>query len=270
MSKTLLLIGVLLFVVWPGSGVEVLAQGAGYDPFAPKTGDAPRAKGGVIANAEFVKSPINVVFKMVSDITGWSIVMSPEVSRQPPMINIWIKNLTPEHVLQQVVTMSGLVMRRTGNTIDVMSFDEYAKLFGIEKRALDLKHADAKSVASALKPFIDEKVAKIVADIDSNKIILLVPEPLLTSLVHLVEVLDVPPPFAKDVVRVVRVKHLEAATLVPLLEEFLKRAEGTASQKKVGPALDATGPKADEATVGTLAGEWWVGRDKTLNDGLPI
>ena len=260
MSRILLMIGVLASVICLGSAVDALAQKTAYDPFAPRTGDAPSAKGGVIANAEFVNSPINVVFKMVSDITGWSIVMSPEVSKQPPKINIWIKNLTPEQVLQQVVTMGGLVMRRTGNTIDVMSFDEYAKLFGIEKRALDLKHADAKAVAASLEPFIDKKVAKIVADTDSNKIILLVPEPLLTSLIQLVEVLDVPPPFAKDVVRVVRVKHLEAATLAPLLEEFLKRAEGTASQKKAGPALDATGPGADEATAGTLAGEWWVVR----------
>ena len=134
----------------------------------------------------------------------------------------------------------------------------YARLFGIEKRVLDLKHADAKSVATALEPFIDKKVAKIVADTDSNKIILLVPDPLLASLIQLVEVLDVPPPFAKDVVRVVLVKHLEAATLAPLLEEFLKRAEGATVRKKAGPALDAAGTKTDEAAAGTLAGERWV------------
>src|SRR5439155_3232875 len=83
---------------------RALAQPA-IDPFAAqgaKGGGAAGERPGVITSVEFVEAPINTVFKMISDLTGWSIIMSPEVSKSPPRINIWIKNMSAEEALQRI------------------------------------------------------------------------------------------------------------------------------------------------------------------------
>ncbi len=210
------------------------AQQGGMDPFR-RGGTDPTGsqKPGVIASVEFVQTDITTIFKMISDLTGWSIVMSPELSKAPPKINIWIKNLTPDQVLQHVASLAGLVLERQGNTVQVMTFDEYVTSRGVEKKVLSLKHGDAKEIAASLQPFVDDKQGgKVLADGSSNQIILLMPTPLMDSLIQLVGRLDTP--YARDQVRVVRLIHLEAREIIPDLEEFLTqsatRGENTAAR----------------------------------------
>ena len=192
------------------------------DPFAkPGAGGAAGtvAQTRVITDVEFVDAPITTVFKMVSDLTGWSILMSPEVSKSPPKINLWIKNMSAEQVLQRLGQIAGLVIERTGNTVEVSTFDEFARVHGAEKHVVQPKNARARDIAAVLQPLIDAQQSKVVPDEASNRIVLLVPRPLLDSLLKLVEALDVP--FEKDATRVVKLSHLEAATLAPKLEKFL-------------------------------------------------
>jgi hypothetical protein len=58
-----------------------LVSGQNYDPFRSATSARKAAPGNVISSVEFVDSPITTIFKMISDLTGWSVLMSPEVTR---------------------------------------------------------------------------------------------------------------------------------------------------------------------------------------------
>ncbi|MGE5608211.1 MAG: hypothetical protein ACM359_03065, partial [Bacillota bacterium] len=75
------------------------------DPFRSDRLDAgPQANR--ISSVDLVDTPVTTVFKMISDLTGWSIFMSPEVSEKPPKINLWIKNLTPDQVMDRVCSLA--------------------------------------------------------------------------------------------------------------------------------------------------------------------
>src|SRR4051812_38397868 len=81
------------------------------DPLAPTgPGTASGDRPDVIVNLEFVDAPVSMVFKVISDVTGWTIILSPEVSRSPPKINLFIKNQPPEQVLDRVSSLAGLVI----------------------------------------------------------------------------------------------------------------------------------------------------------------
>ena len=163
---------------------------------------------------------LSTVFKMISDLTGSSIIMSPAVSKQPPRINIWIKNLTPQQVLDQVAVIGGLALEQKGNTIKVMTFEEYSRIYGVEKRVVTLVYANAKEVVNILKPFVaKEDQARIIPDESGNKVVLLVPKPLIDSLAKLIKAVDLP--YENDVVEILKLQHQEALALVPALEEFL-------------------------------------------------
>jgi len=245
---------ILAFVMSPN------LYGQAFDPFAPDK-KKPAAKDNslnTIASVEFVNTDITSIFKMLSDLTGWSIVMSPEISKQPPKINIWIKDLTPDQVLEQVVKMGGLIMERRGKTINVMSFDEYAQLYGLAKRVIPLKHADATNIQKVLETFVDKDKSHIVSDEGSNSLVLLVSPPELASFEELISRLDVPSPYAKDVVRIIRLKHLEAANIMPLLEEFLQPSENVDGTRKAGDKKSLFSATEDADGPTTRAGEGWL------------
>ncbi len=191
-----------------------------YDPFASNNSTTGTRDYGVISSVEFVDTPITTIFRMVSDLTGWSIVMSPEVSAKPPKINIWIKNLTPDQVLNQVATLGGLVMNRDGTTVNVMTFDEYSRLFGVKQQVIALKFARPRDVVEILKPFTDKAgQARIVPDEVGCKVILLLPEPLMTSAKTLIEAVDIPG--QQEQIKIISLKHIEASEIVKVLAGFL-------------------------------------------------
>jgi len=208
--------------------------------------------GDVIASVEFVDTPITTVFKMISDLTGWSIVMSPEVSKQPPRINIWVKNLTADKVLEQVAQLGQLAVDRKESTVRIMTFEEYGRLFGLEKKVLSLRHAAAKDVAAILKPFVEKSdQSRVIPDDRAGKIVLLVPAPLLGSLERLVKAVDVPLPHT-DLVEIIPLKHLEATHTVLRLEELLLQGRRSSTTSSLKSAGGAAATAADELVAYTL------------------
>ena len=213
---------------------------------------------GTIANAAYQDAPITSVFKMISDLTGWSILMSPDVSRQTPRVNMWIKNLSPKEALEQVCRIAGLAWHREGTTVLVMTFAEYGERFGLAKRVIGLKHASAENVAKILQPFAgkDDR-ARILADPRANAVVLLIPEALLVSLEQLITALDVELIQGEDTIEIVVLKHLEAAEIGPKLNEFLTQAAGKTSR----PAASAAKARAGEdKNPGVLAGQAYLVR----------
>ncbi|MCY2951740.1 MAG: hypothetical protein NTU53_07150 [Planctomycetota bacterium] len=263
-------------IVWMVIATAALsgpAWGQGkVDPFSKPESPKAAKDAGVISSVELVDSPVTNVFKMISDLTGWSIFMSPEISEKPPKVNIWIKNLTPDQVLERIGIIADLVVERKGSSVEVMTFDEYSRTRGLEKRIIQLKHAKSKDVATILQPFIQRdkdktSVGRMMAGEESNKLVLLLPAPLLESLLRVVESLDVP--FEKDTVKVVVLKHLEAANIVPRLEKFLadtanksgRTGQGSSVAVPVAPAGTtpaSAGSAAGERADMTRAGDRWL------------
>lgn len=232
------------------------AQGP-VDPFrgAGGTTAAPEAR---LASSEFVDAPITNIFRMISDMTGWSIMMSPELTKTPPKVNLWIRGLTPDQVLEQVADLAGLIIQRTGKTVKVMTFDEYTKLYGVDKQVVPLKYAEAPRLVAVLRPLAEKTEAKVVADDNSNQLVLLAPKPLMDSMLRLVAALD--RANEQETVEVVRLEHLDAATAATNLESFLKRSDTrtTLSGRPLPFAPPGTGgvPEADKES--TAPGESWV------------
>jgi len=207
------------------------------DPFAPRPIAEGRSKG-VIASAEYVDTPVTTVFRMISDLTGWSIVMSPEISRQPPRVNIWIKDLRPDQVLQEIAALAGLVVERDGNTIKISSFDEYARCNGLEKKVVPLKYSSPKEVAQILSAFAgkDDR-ACIQPDETGRKVVLLVPKPLMDSFVKLIHEIDVPT--EQDKIEIIPLRHRDVTQVETVVTAFLSRSGviGGASPKTPATVL---------------------------------
>jgi general secretion pathway protein D len=203
--------------------LSIGSSAVGQDRFRPGGGGGSAAANnpatGMIASVEFVDTPTTAIFRMISDLTGWSIVTSPEVTKSPPRINIWVKNLTAEQVLQQVLTMGSLISERKGNLISVMTFDEYVEMYGLQKKVVKINNADASQMATLLQPHASKDKGRIVGDPTSNSVVLLLPEPLMSSVLALIKELDIA--LTKDEVRIVKVQHIEAQVLVPELQSFL-------------------------------------------------
>jgi hypothetical protein len=137
-----------------------------------------------------------------------------------------------------------------------------------------LRSANARPLAANLQPFVATGQAKVLADEESNKLILLVPQPLLGSLLKLIEELDVP--FEKDRVRVVALHYLDAAAIGPRLEKFLASAQrgtggyagGDPLHRVPGAGLRAAPP--EQPAPAAQASDLPAGaRSVTNNPGVP-
>lgn len=199
----------------------------GIDPFSSAGGNAAdetRLSQGALGNidsVQFVDMEVTGIFKMISDLTGWSIIMSPKVSKAPPKINIWIKDMSPKEVLERIVSIAGLVLDGQEGSYNVLTFDEYIQLNGVDKEVYTLKHARANEIVKIMKPFVaQDDQTKIIADVSTNQVILLIPSPQMDSFRNLIEMLDVP--FEKEVVKAIHLEYLSAENILDELKEFFK------------------------------------------------
>ncbi|MFI4862241.1 MAG: secretin N-terminal domain-containing protein [Phycisphaerales bacterium JB063] len=226
------------------------------DPFRPggnQGGGGGRGQD-VITSVEFVDTPVTSIFRMISDMTGWSIVASEQVSANPPNIDLWIKNMPPERALEEVARLAGLVVERNGNTVHVMTYEDYSRIYGVEQRVVSVEHAEAARLVPVLQQFVDGEQAKIVADAESNQLVLLVGEPMIDRLVELIATLDVP--FEQDVLRAVRLDYLEATEIVSTLQQFLNTsAQGSPNTGTRRPGEAAPAAEGNDGVV--RAGSSW-------------
>ena len=234
------------------AGARHAAVAQANDPFAAAAPSS-AARGDLIRSLRFVGVEVTNVFTAISDLTGWTVVMSPALSQKPPRINLWINNLSAEQALHEIAAVAGLIVQREGNVVRVMTFEEYGRLYGLEKVVIQLEHVSARDLVPALLPFVQgDEQSKVAADEAGNKLVLLVRAPLLASLKKLVAQLDTPRD--RDTIRVVRVTNLEAAALRPSLERFLTES----ARQLAGRSAPGAATAGDGDTGNRLAGEGWL------------
>jgi general secretion pathway protein D len=239
----------------------------GRDPYAPgrRTEAPPIVPGpaGVISSLELDNTPVTAAFKMISDLTGWSIITTDAVAAKPPTISVWIKNMPPEDALNEIGRLAGLVVKRDANVVHVLTFGEYAELYGMQREVIPLENASAPELVAILSRFVDEKSdARVLADASGNRVVLLVPASVMDSLKHLIAALDAPT--GRDEVKVRRIEHLTATELAPVLEQFALEGGG---RNSFVPGAPANSGGAVTPTGTSALGKWnvHVVAEPTLN-----
>ena len=244
-QKAALLILVATLLVAPfGAGrndgipAAPLRDGADFDPFGPGPTEAaapsssPLDEGPVIPRIEFNNNEISMAFQIISDATGWSIFPTTEVGKAK--ISLWAKNVTPERLLDTVVTLAGFTCHRAGDVIAVMTYDEYAQHHGLSKEVISLEYSVADSVANVIKPFLS-KLGKSVVHAKTNAIVVFDSPANLETIVEVVEKLDIPDD-AAAILEVIDLKYMDALELAETLQKVFVQGEATQNQPlRTGP-----------------------------------
>jgi type II secretion system protein D len=222
---------VLILLCHVSAGQEI-----DFDPFA---GDAnlsasnKSTSGPLVPQVEFNNNDISMAFQIISDVTGWSIFPTSDVSKAK--ISLWAKNISAQQLLDTVITMSGFVYHRDGDVITVMTYDEYMQHHGLEKKVFSLKFAAAASVDAAIKPFMT-KLGKSVVHNQTNTIVLYEAPANLNFIEPVIEKLD--SPSENIVIEVINLKYADSETISKMLQSVFSsqkrdlRNESTADEAK--------------------------------------
>ena len=221
-----------------GQGRSSLAEAMFSD--SEKSSDG----GPTISVVEFVDTDILDVFKIISDATGWSIFASKSAKAK---VSLWVKDITALELLDRAVSAAGLVYHRDKKLITVMSMDEYAAAFGLEKTIVSLKHAAAPDVASTIAAFLTAE-GKLSVQESANRIAVLDTTAAMAEIARLVSILDVPSSMAQ--VEIVELCHRKAIELVPLLNAYFHASE-SARTSPVTSGTQHQQPSAASVSTGT-------------------
>ena len=213
-----------------------------FDPFESGSPSSPlsypqlESEGPIIPDIQFTNSDISMAFQIISDATGWSIFSTEQAGRAK--VSLWAKDIRAKELLDRVVELAGFVYHRRGDTISVMTYDEYLQYHGLAKRTFGLAHADATSVAAAIKPFLT-KLGKSTVHKETNTIVLYETDASLDSIAAVVQKLDTP---AEDIeIEIVNLKCAECDSLAAVLQQIFAR-QIALPRNKTAPPRHKAGP----------------------------
>lgn len=204
----------------------------GTSSTAPRDGliPAPQAKQSLegrkfkpLPRVEFEDADIRAIVKMVADSTGLSIFVSPNVNATA---GIWASNIDPIHLLNRVAEIGDVTYYIKNDTINVVTWQEYEKQFGLDKKVIEPDFIDAAALAAAIEPFLTDS-AIVSASPTGNAIIIIESPAAMQKILDLVKVIDLPD--VGPVVKIVRLRHASAESLAEKIEKFFEAQEKAAS-----------------------------------------
>jgi len=219
----------------------------GFDPFGHKepgitTTEDLTGQGPVIPEVQLSGDNIALAFRIVSDATGWSIFSTQEVSRAT--VSLWAKDITAKELLDRVVELAGFVYHRDAHVISVMTYDEYMRYYGLAKKVVPLKYAEASALVAAIKPFMT-KLGKSVVHTQTNTIVIYETKANLNFLQLVIEKLDTP---SENVIAyVIELQYLDCIKAAEILNKaFAGREKNKKNKSKQAPAETASEPNKKE------------------------
>jgi len=146
------------------------SRGQDFRPTVPAQTVVPRPSAGSrkVQLLQIEDRSVNDVMKILSDLGGWTIICSPSVRQQK--VTLFVKEIPADELLDMVVLAAGLEYRKEGDTIVILTREEYGKVYGLAKLVCPLRHARAKDVVDYVKGFLT-KEGRIAADMRGNKLI---------------------------------------------------------------------------------------------------
>jgi len=216
-----------------------------------------------ISRVEFPDSDIRNVCKVISDTTGLSIFVGPEVKQR---VGVWARDINPIDLLDRAVAAAGATYVIQGSTVSIMTWKEYQERMGLAKEVVDVQYLDATRVASAVQAFLTDR-GKVFADAERNAVVILETPAALEAILEMVRALDVET--AGPVLKVIALDHARAEVLAPKVLEAFKVPERTA-ERRFGGAEPAGGLRefGEPEPTGELAaprGEVLVYADERTN-----
>ncbi len=176
-----------------------------------------------IPRVEFTDTDIRAVCKVVSDTTGLSIFVSPEVKAR---VGVWGRDIDPMELLRRAVDASGATYVVEGDAVNVMSWEEYQQRYGVEKAVVELQHLDPVKLAPVVQPFLS-KQGKVVAEPQSGDLVIYDTAGALTEAKRVIALLDVPS--AAPAIRVVQLHRASAQDLADKLKGLYPTGESAGS-----------------------------------------
>jgi general secretion pathway protein D len=207
------------------AGTGVMA--VDFDPFGSGEANTPAwEKEGmsnriIVPQIQFNNNDISMAFQIISDATGWSIFPTAEVSKSK--ISLWAKNITAMELLDKVVKLAGFLYHRQGDVVTVMTYEEYTQLYGLEKKVIPIRYADAASIDVVSRSFLS-KLGKSVVHKETNTIVLFETEANLKVIVGIIEKLDTPVDSAM-LIEVIGIKYADAEVLAETLSKIFSTKE---------------------------------------------
>ena len=239
--RSVVLSAVALLVVYFGACADTLA--VGFSPFGTaESEEIPSAsnvvdEGPVIPDIQFSDHDITKTFQIISDLTGWSIFSTAKVKLAK--VTLSAKDVTAKELLDRIVTLAGFIYHRKGNEISVVTYEEYAQFYGLSRKVIGLKYADAGSIDAVIKQFLTA-LGKSVVHEATNTIVLYEVEANLVSISGIIEKLDTP---AEDIgIEVINLKYADCESLASLLQQVftgkaqMTRNRGGQAESTVSPA----------------------------------
>ena len=86
--------------------VQSNANAQEYKPRKITSKYSSRNNTNIITNMDFDGDPITDIFQVISNTTGWTIMLSKDLAERPPKIAVWLKNMPADDALDEVATHS--------------------------------------------------------------------------------------------------------------------------------------------------------------------
>jgi len=236
------------------AGTRALA--VDFDPFGPGEANAPSpekegmSNGPIVPQIQFNNNDITMAFQIISDATGWSIFPTAEVSKSK--ISLWAKNITAMELLDKVVKLAGFLYHREGNVVTVMTYEEYTQHYGLEKKVIPLRYADAVSIDIVSRSFLS-KLGKSVVYKETNMIVLFETEANLKIITGIIEKLDTPADSAM-LIEVIGIKYADAAVLAETLSKIFSNKEPKDNLKITHKEKEPSERSSEQAAEPNAAG----------------
>ncbi len=183
----------------------------------------------IIESVAFTNTDISDIFQIIRDRTQWSIFPTSEVSRAK--ISFYAHNITAKTLLDTIIQMAGFVYHKDDNIITVMTYDEYAQFYGLEKRVVPLKYGNADSISTVLKPFLSNKLGKSIVYPETNSIVIFESEANLETVIKIIEQLDIPSDF-QTTMKVIDLVYLDAQELATTLQSIFSEQDNNQNSRR--------------------------------------
>jgi general secretion pathway protein D len=232
------------------------AIGVDFDPFGSGDANTPPSEkegmsnGPIVPQIQFNNNDITMAFQIISDATGWSIFPTAEVSKAK--ISLWAKNITAMELLDKVVKLAGFLHHREGNVVTVMTYEEYTQHYGLEKKVIPLKYADATSIDVVSRSFLS-KLGKSIVHKETNTIVLFETEANLKIITGIIEKLDTPADSAM-LLEVIDIQYADAEILAETLSKIFSNKEPKDNLKTTRKEKETSERLSEQAAEPNAAG----------------
>jgi len=160
---------------------------------------------------------VSAVMGIVSSATRWQIVCTEAAGKV--RFGLWAQDMLASDLVRAVVKSQGLACNVEGNSIYIMTRDEYSQSFGARKVIVRLKNAPPERVAAALQMLLSSNQGKVAALPESSSLVIYDTPPNLEILTNVAAEID--QPLEDAVIQLTNVTAEEASrTLQPFLSQI--------------------------------------------------